>query len=329
MIKIEVLEKIDRLFKRYEGWSGSDGVYTFSYQNGILWYFSDTFIGRSTPDGKRIHPVFINNSMAISSREITDIRFLYRRDPIGSMFPAKEGYYWLQDGSVEKENLYIFALKMRNSVLDGIPFEIGGVDLLSVDLPISEHPSFSVRALTCFNHGIILGSSVLKDRDYYYIHGYIDGQNKKLILARTRDFSNFEPEYLSADHGWVKEPVSLKILKDHFATECRFVKLEDYYYCAYTKGSVGADIYLLRCRDLTEEYREEILIYHCPEHRGTVICYNAKIQLPLSTDREITITYHVNSLKNEELDDLDIYRPHFIRFDLKEVEHEFEMQKKG
>ena len=328
MINIEVLEKIDRVFKRYEGWSGSDGVYTFSYRNEILWYFSDTFVGRSTSQGKRINPVFIHNSMAISSREITDIRFLYRRNPIESMFSAQEGYYWLQDGSIEDEHLYIFALKMKNSVSDAIPFEIAGVDLLSVNLPVSDHSAFSVRSLPRLKGGIILGASVLKDRDFYYIHGYIDGRNKKLILARTRDFLNLNLEYLSSDRSWKKEPESLKILKDNFAAECRFVKIKDYYYCAYTKGSVGADIYLLRCRDLTEEYRDGILIYRCPEHRGTLICYNAKIQSPLSDESTVTVAYHVNSLRSEELENLDIYRPRFIRFDLKEAEHEFEKQKK-
>ena len=114
MIKVKKLIGYNKKFKRQSGWAGADGIYSLNYNGKILMYFSDTFIGESNLKGKRISFELINNSLAISNNDLKDINFIYNTNPIDSIFKPNEGYYWLEDGIIENDNLYIFALKMQN-----------------------------------------------------------------------------------------------------------------------------------------------------------------------------------------------------------------------
>ena len=135
MIKVKRLIKYNKKFKRYSGWSGADGIFSFVYNEKVLMYFSDTFIGNSNDKGKRISFQLINNSLAITDKNINEINFIYNKDPISSIFNTTKGYYWLEDGIIEKDNLYIFALHMQNDIFSSVPFEIKSVDLIKLSLP--------------------------------------------------------------------------------------------------------------------------------------------------------------------------------------------------
>ena len=65
MINAIRLSDIDKKFKRYHGWSGADGIYTYNYNGEILMYFSDTFIGDSNELDERLTFDLINNSLAL------------------------------------------------------------------------------------------------------------------------------------------------------------------------------------------------------------------------------------------------------------------------
>ena len=77
MIKVKKLYSINRKFKRYHGWSGADGIFTYKYNQNIIMYFSDTFIGESNAKGHRISFQLINNSLAISDENLNKIDFIF------------------------------------------------------------------------------------------------------------------------------------------------------------------------------------------------------------------------------------------------------------
>ena len=97
MIKVKRLYELENKFKRHHGWSGADGVFSIAYNNDVFWYFSDTFIGNSSKEGIRLNFELINNSLAISNKELTKFDFIYNTNPTSSIFVPSKGYFWLQD----------------------------------------------------------------------------------------------------------------------------------------------------------------------------------------------------------------------------------------
>lgn len=324
MINAIRLRDIDKKFKRYHGWSGADGIYTYNYNGEILMYFSDTFIGDSNDLDERLTFDLINNSLAISDIKLNNINFIYPNNPLKSVVIPKQGYYWLEDGIIENNKLYIYALRMYNDIFSNKIFEIKAIDLIELDLPSYNKINYKTYEISNYEiDNIVLGIALIKEGEYYYIYGYInDGYNKKLILARTKSLINKEYEYLNKDGVFSKSKDNLMILKEYFAAESKIIKIKDKFYMAYTKNSIGKDIYLLVIDDLFKPYDKEIYLYECLEHKGNIICYNSKIQSALSNEEELIITYNVNTLVNEEHKNLDIYRPRFIKVRLEDINDE-------
>ena len=324
MIKVERLFNIDQKFKRYSGWSGADGIFLNDYNGEILMYFSDTFIGKSNSDDKRTNFELINNSLAISDENLNNINFIYNTNPIQSVFKNNEYYYWLEYSIIEDDKQYIYALRMYNDIFSNEIFEIKGVDLIELNLPYDKEVYYKTKCV--FNYSddlIVLGTSIIKEGDYYYIYGYINEyNNKKLILTRSKSLDLVDLEYLNKDKKFSKSKDNLLVLKEHFSSEFKVVKIKDLYYIAYTKNSIGKDIYLLIIDDLFSFYNKEIHLYECNEHRGSIICYNAKIQPSLSNEDALVVTYNVNTLVNDEHVNLDIYRPRFIKVKMEDVNNE-------
>ena len=323
MIKVKKLYSINKKFKRYHGWSGADGIFTYKYNQKIIMYFSDTFVGESNTKGQRVSFQLINNSLAISDKKLTKIDFIYPTNPIKSVFETKDGYYWLEDGIIENDCLFIFALKMNNDIFSNKIFEIKNVDLIKLNLSSINEMKYETYPFYPYIDNIVLGTSIIKENDYYYIFGYVNKyNNKKLILARKKSLLDSKIEFLSSDHSFKENYDDLLILKENFASEFKFIKIKDKYYCAYTKGSIGKEIYLLIVEDLFKKYEKEVLIYTCKEHKKDIITYNSKIQQALSNNRNLIISYNVNTLINDNHINLDIYRPRFIKISLKEIENE-------
>lgn len=287
-------------------------------------YFSDTFIGDSNKLDERISFELINNSLAISDIKLNNINFIYPNNPLKSVFIPKQGYYWLEDGIIENDKLFIYALRMYNDIFSNKIFEIKAIDLIELDLPFNNKINYKTYEISKYDKdNIVLGIALIKENEYYLIYGYIsEGHNKKLILARTKSLINKEYEYLNKNSEFSKSKDNLMILKENFAAESKIVKIKDKYYMAYTKNSIGKDIYLLVIDDLFKPYDKEVHLYECEEHKGNIICYNSKIQCALSNEEELVITFNVNTLVNEEHKNLDIYRPRFIKVRLEDVNNE-------
>lgn len=323
MINSIRLHDIDQKFKRYHGWSGADGIFTYNYNGEILMYFSDTFIGESNEKDIRLSFELINNSLAISDNKLNNINFIYPSNPIQNVFIPLEGYYWLEDGIIENDKLYIYALRMYNDIFSNKIFEIKSIDLIELNLPFNKEIKYKTKEMYTFNNNLVLGISIIKVDNYYYIYGYINEiNNKKLILARVKNIQDNDYEYLNINGEFSKSKENLMILKENFAAETKMIKIKDKYYMAYTKHSMSKDIYLLVIDDLLKPYNKEIHLYECKEHKDSIVCYNAKIQEALSNELELVISYNVNTLINEEHKNLDIYRPRFIKVKMEDIDNE-------
>lgn len=319
-MKVKVLKDINSVFKRYHGWSGGDGVYTNIYKNKIIWYFSDTFIGDSFKNGMRKDFKMIHNSFALSSLAIDDIEFIYNEHS-DDLFVMENGYHWLQDGIIINDNLYIYALNMENDVFSNNIFLIKGYSLIKICLPIiNAKLEYKICFYRDIDKNVTLGAAVIFEDNYYYVYGYINSENnKKLIIARTRSLETGLYEYLHFDNTWSSSLENLKVIKEYFAAEFKIIKIDGCFFLAYTKFGIGDKIFLIVSEDITFISYKEFLLYCCPEHKGTIITYNAKIQKALSNRDELIISYNVNTLNNNEHIYLDIYRPRFIKVKISDI----------
>ena len=143
------------LFKRYEGWTGGDGIYAIPLsgfegpgragQSRTMFVFGDSFVGRVDPKTLRRHDCcFINNSIAFLDGAAPDpdrLRFVWGKDakdrPRAPFTPVKEkSYYWLQDGARIGQAIYLFPMRVEHDPTGGkgFQFKTTGVDLIRVPL---------------------------------------------------------------------------------------------------------------------------------------------------------------------------------------------------
>lgn len=151
------------LFKRYEGWTGGDGIYAIPLsgyeapdkadKTKTLFVFSDTFIGQVDPKTmKRLYFFMINNSLALLSGGKPDesqIRFIWGKNGDGSQSSVfvpetpntrgKKRWYWLQDGVYLHGNVYILPMVIESdpSGKEGFEFKLAGLSMIKIPIESS------------------------------------------------------------------------------------------------------------------------------------------------------------------------------------------------
>lgn len=144
------------LFRCYEGWTGSDGIFSIPFnhletfgneETKTLFLFSDTFIGNVDRKSYKRTFTMVNNTLGIMKESVPkkeNIRFIHRVneegkagncfDPEGEdHFALKyENYFWLQDGIIIDNYLYFTALNVFHDENgpEGLKFGIGEVTMI-------------------------------------------------------------------------------------------------------------------------------------------------------------------------------------------------------
>ncbi|MEM9660302.1 MAG: hypothetical protein AAF961_18210, partial [Planctomycetota bacterium] len=121
------------LFRRYQGWSGADGVYSMpvsgvqapegSEQATTLFTFGDTILGEVDPESlQRRKPKMVNFSDALLQGNRPDpeqIEFRYPGGPVPverfklAVAPFENWGFWLQDGLIRQRHYYTQAMAIR------------------------------------------------------------------------------------------------------------------------------------------------------------------------------------------------------------------------
>ncbi|MGB9597492.1 MAG: DUF4185 domain-containing protein [Candidatus Poribacteria bacterium] len=183
-IEIIVEEAIQwsNLFKRYDGWTGADGIYAIPLsgyesqgkadETKTLFVFSDTFIGQidqKTMERKNVS--MVNNTLALlEGRGPIDskIEFIYGNNGDGSRSSVftpktpktqdKKCWYWLQDGVSLNGNIYIFPMVIEENPQgnEGFKFKLSGLAMIKI--PIS-------------NENLDLANHTQIDTPFYSVNG--------------------------------------------------------------------------------------------------------------------------------------------------------------
>lgn len=302
----EALLSLESLFDRKKGANGCDGIYAYSYKGGYLFYFSDTVTTKEKGE-KLVDFSLSHNSFLFVDKAFSSKRVYLKENAVLSPEEKDGSYYWLMDGHIEGEELYLFALR----VIDGSPFSLLGSSLLRLSLsPLGEVQEY--KAIATFGKEVIYGSSLIKEGDYFYVFCYTNEERKKTLLARTPSLENPRFSFLKNNGRYEEGHENAFPLCSFLGAENKIHKYGNRYWVAYSPYGISKEIRLTSFSALGERIEEGKLVYECPEMAGEDIAYNAKIQPPFSKDGRFIVSYNVNSLKEERVKETYVYRPHFL-----------------
>ena len=321
---------INNVFRRNDGWAGADGVYSHLVKDKLHWYFSDTLVGPVDPKTRTRESLeMVNNTIGVSpSNEPFNIEFKVKKDEQGKYTsfyaPTQKGeYYWLQDGCVVGDYLYISVIRVRNDKEKW--FVVLGSEMLRVPIigdqldydnyeRYQNHSYFNDKGLT-----YTFGAAVLDDTSrtgYYYMFGYDNNEKRNLVMLRLKDFFNNETYEFYTEDGWSKTPKNFKTIGLDTSHEMRMIYDDGKYIITYTRGCATHDVMFAYTSNLEDGFTDYTEIYQTVEQvlSDVVITYNAKVHVFPVIDVPLKDhVLNVNSTKIEALYDADIYYPRWIK----------------
>lgn len=169
-IIVEEAPQWSDLFKRYDGWTGADGIYAVPLsgyeapgkadETRNLLLFSDTFIGQVDRETMQRRDFgMINNSLSLlngGEPDASQLHFVWGKNGDGSRSAVftpetpntrgKRCWYWLQDGVFLNGNIYILPMVIESdpSGKEGFSFRLNGLSMIKIpvdsDVPVlQEH----------------------------------------------------------------------------------------------------------------------------------------------------------------------------------------------
>lgn len=364
-IAVEPMYEWDALFSRYEGWSGADGIFSIPFDgydvpgkakdNKTLFLFSDTFIGNVHPVTKqRLQSNMLNNSLAILEGEkpnpnrmewitmanTADVNLFTPKTPKA---PAGS-WYWLQDGVVIGNHVYIFPLLMSKDLQGdaGFLFAISGVSMvklrLSEDGPIVEEqeqvdtPLFA--SIPDGSGNIVFGAGILDRTEksgianpdgYLYVYGYKDLKSgtKELVVSRVQpeNIEQFDRWEFWDGKNWSSDIQDVASLVTGVSPELSVTFMEQApykgkYLLVVERDTLSGYIAVSQADSPAGPFSPLEDVYHVPEAKlgNGVITYNAKAHPHLSEPGELLVTYNVNTTNPTGNNTYaDIYRPRWLK----------------
>ncbi len=302
----DLASSLESLFDRKSGAHGCDGVYAYSYNGGYIFYFSDT-VTTKEENGKLLDFSLSHNSFLFLESDFSSKRIYLKEKAILSPKENDGSYYWLMDGYLSGDELYLFALR----VIDASPFSILGSSLLRLSL-LSLGEKNECELIASFDKKVIYGSALIKEGGYFYVFCYTNEAEKKTLLARTRSLENPNFSFLQNNGGYGNSHENAFVLCSFLGAENKIYKYRNRYWMAYSPFGISKEIRLTSFSALGERIKEGELVHECPEMKGEDICYNAKIQPSFSKGGDLLISYHANSLNEDRVKETHVYRPHFL-----------------
>lgn len=263
-------------------------------------------------------------------------------DVVASSFDDTLSYYegtrrlWLQDGVVVNDALYIFAINIVDHPTDWFVVD----DTVMIKIPL-------VNDLLDYNNityhttplmyksetrgDILFGAGILNLSEnsgyeiadgYIYIYGYETiPLDKGLVVARVKpeDIENFNNYEYYTDEGWSKDISNISILTHYVSAELSVhYETEGFnagkFVLTVMENTMGGYVSFAYSDTPYGTFSEYDKLYFAqPENGEGSFVYNAKAHPHLSQNGELLVTYNMNTTRFSELNNIDIYRPRFLR----------------
>jgi len=334
------LREYNSRFNNQKGWTGADAVYSVALAEDLtLWLYGDTWIGEIV-DGKHKNATMVNNSIALQRGKdpsASSIKFFWRKTkngkPAAFVRPADGvGWFWIFDGIVVEEKLYLFLMQIIKSGKKGV-FGFKHVEtwLGEVENPRDEPLSWRIRQYKVpwgrysKNGNLFFGSAVMRDGDFVYIYGGSENWSKgmsgrSMIVARVRPdkITDFEQWRFLSDGRWQADITGVSKLFDGTATEysISYQPAIKQYVTIYTENGMSRNIMMRLAPTPVGPWTAAHKVYECPEYKWhkNYFCYAAKGHPEISKEDELIITYVCNSTDFWQMaSDARIYWPRFVR----------------
>ena len=341
-------------------WLGADGIFTvnlngndsFASSNkdtNTLFFFSDTFIGKSDENGiiygDRTMPSHTAALLSGYAPDKDNIQFIYgeggNMDPSQSLFGE---YRWLFDSMVVGDSVYVLGFPEVNWTptqvdMFRIPIEDGTPKFAEFEkteaIPQLLHISEDGRKISAFGIGIMCNTKqagALNPDGYIYIYGYRATTNNignHLIVSRIKesDFPDFSKLTYWDGEKWGDDIEECKSLFKYVSCEMSVTPIttgpyKGKYIAIYTKNTEGPEV----CYSIGDTpygpFKINATFYNCPEWQqpsadgvGWIYTYNAKAHPHLSREDKLLVTYNTNS-RNPLSGQAADYHPRFLWLDL-------------
>ncbi|HIJ66202.1 MAG TPA: DUF4185 domain-containing protein [Candidatus Hydrogenedentes bacterium] len=223
---VEEAPEWNNLFKRYDGWTGGDGIYAIPLSGWeapgkadstkTVFVFSDSFVGEVDPETMaRRNYSMVNNALAVLAggrAAPENIRFLWGRardgGPAAAFVPTTRGtprecWYWLQDGVCLNGAIYILPMVIEPNPAGGEGFQFKMVGLALLKIPVNaegpqpaqhsqqDAPLYDVNDERTLYFGAAMMPNTLEagapqPDGYVYVYGRYETDEAKLCVARVK-----------------------------------------------------------------------------------------------------------------------------------------------
>jgi hypothetical protein len=330
--------ELDALFQRTDGWIGGDAVYSVLISpTRTLWLFNDTWVGK-VRDGRRTDATMVNNTVGVQDVANRRLTYSIGRDRDGKavalIVPADgRGWFWPQAGAADGHRLSIFLRQVEKTQATGaFAFRSIGMSLGTVADAGGPPESWRVEQAKMPNvvfspeRNLMWGAAVLRLGDDLYVYGADERPTnvfpeRHMVVARTpaAQVADFAAWRYYRDGGWTDDFHLAGHLADGMATEYSVTPFGSGFLAVYTELGLSPRIMGRTGERPWGPWSAPVLLYQCPEmgRDRKLFCYAAKAHPSLSSDREVVISYVVNSFDFWQVArQAELYWPRFVRVTL-------------
>lgn len=317
------------------GWIAADATYSIYLPDGrTLWLFGDTFIGEVNEDNSIVPgSEFIRNSAVIQDGDELQTLHGGTREAPFDYIPTPNPdstWYWPEHGIVEDDTLRIFVAKFRKDP-DGPPgfqFAHAGNDIANFSYPGLEFIN-SVEIQASGINNVLYGDRIMDDSSYMYIYGRrnddpeINISYPHVARATKGEVMDQHWEYYTGD-GWSIDPPDTKRINSfQVSQQYSVTKFMGKYILLTQDIWTSPKIFTFTSDSPTGPWKNKRLIYETPEREGDTWTYNAYAHPQFNSKGELLVSYNVNGDFFSIFDNVEIYRPRFIRVPYMNIDFAF------
>lgn len=330
--------ELDALFDRADGWIGADGAYSVALApDRRLWLFSDTWVGK-VRDGRRTDATIVNNTVGVQAGPAGRVAYSIAHGadgkPAALVVPADgRGWFWLQAGVADRGRLSLF-LNQVEKAGDGGVFGFRSVGLWLGTVADAGGPPESWRveqvkmpnAVFADGRTLVWGAATLRVGDDLYVYGTDERRgagrlDRQMVVARVQAASVGDSAAWRYFQGgsWVEDFRSPDHLVNDMACEYSVTPVGNRYVAVYTERGLSPRILGRTAEHPWGPWSAPAVLYECPEmgRDKKLFTYAAKAHADLSSDRELVVSYVVNSFDFWQVArDAKLYWPRFVRVTL-------------
>jgi type IX secretion system substrate protein len=316
------------------GWVAGDATYSIDLPDGrTLWLFGDSFIGTVNEDSSLAPGAKMIRNCAVV-QEGSSLSALYKGtfdnpDDFVITTNPDSTWYWPEHGIVENDTLKIIFSEFGTTTgAPGWNFEYRDAWVLLFTFP--DIGFIDQMKLPYYEqNGVMYGDRVMPDGGYTYVYGRKEEDPEYHIpdahIARySDDIQSGNWEFYDGNN-WLPDPQSSSKIMDHPVSQQFGVFAHlDMYVLITQEIWFGKKIYSLVANNPEGPWSNLKTLYETPHPFPDMFTYNAYPHPQFNENNELLISYNSNGDFWTIFDNIELYRPKFIRVPYTDIHYSFD-----